>query len=216
MNLLHRNRENDHERDLDVEQRAEPHPYDIPADRNRRRQDDTAVVERHTAHQREVVADADDHVKTSERVWTFAPGQLVSLIVGVGAVAIGLLAMVRAGIDGSFETPTVEVLGFTHTAWLGLAEVGVGVLLILAGIGAWGRPLSVILGAGMVIAGVLIGVAPDEMPAELAVEEDFGWALAAIGAVVAIAALALPVWRTRRVKRNGELIADDRETVSAH
>jgi hypothetical protein len=214
MNLLHRNRENDHDRDLDVEQR-EPHPYDIPADHNRRPQGDTAVAERQAPrHQREVVTDAADDVKTSERIWTFAPGQLVSLIVGVGAVAIGLVAMVRAGIDGSLETPTVEVLGFTHTAWLGLAEVGLGVLLILAGIGAWGRPLSVILGVGMVIAGVLIGAVPDEMPAELAVEEDFGWALAAIGAVVAVAALILPVWRTRRVKRNGELIDDDR--VAAH
>ena len=216
MNLIHRNRENDHDRDVHVEQR-EPHPYDIPADRNRRPLDDTAVAERQTPlHQREVVTDTDADVKTSERVWTFAPGQLVSLIVGVGAVAIGLVAMVRAGIDGSFETPTVEVLGFTHTAWLGLAEVGLGVLLIIAGIGAWGRPLSVILGAGMVIAGVLIGAAPDEMPAELAVEEDFGWALAAIGAVVAVAALVLPVWRTHRVKRNGELIADDRKSVAAH
>ena len=57
----------------------------------------------------------------------------MSLIVGVGAVAIGLVAMVRAGIDGSFETPTVEVLGFTHTAWLGLAGGRLGMLLVLAG-----------------------------------------------------------------------------------
>ena len=125
-----------------------------------------------------MATDADESVKTTERTWTFAPGQLISLIVGIGFVAVGLLAMVRAGIDGSFETPVVEVLGFTHTAWLGLAEVGLGVLLILAGTGAWGRPLSVILGVAMVIAGVLIGAAPEEMPAELGVEEDFGWALA--------------------------------------
>ena len=46
--------------------------------------------------------------------------------------------MARAGIDGSFGTPVVEVLGFSHTAWLGLAEVGLGVVLILAGTGARG------------------------------------------------------------------------------
>ena len=217
MNLLHRHRENDHGSAHDPEQRTEPHPYDIPADSAHRHPDDPAVVERPVAHhEREVVTDADGDVKTTERVWTFAPGQLISLIAGVGFVALGLLAMVRAGIDGSFDTPTVEVLGFTHTAWLGLAEVALGVLLILAGTGAWGRPLSVILGAAMVIAGVLIGAAPDEMPAELAVEEDFGWALAAVGAVVAVAALVLPVWRSRRVKRNGELVHDDRRTVAAH
>ena len=59
-----------------------------------------------------------------ERTWTFAPGSSISLVVGIGAIALGLVAMVRAGIDDSFATPVVEVLGFTHTAWLGLAEVG--------------------------------------------------------------------------------------------
>ena len=160
MNLLHRTR---HDEDHDIDH----HP------------DDTAVVKR-PVHSREVVTDADESVKTTERTWTFAPGQLVSLVVGIGFVAVGLLAMVRAGIDGSFDTPVVEVLGVTHTAWLGLAEVGLGVLLILAGTGAWGRPLSVILGVAMVIAGVLIGAAPEEMPAELGVEADFGWALASL------------------------------------
>jgi hypothetical protein len=195
MSLLHRTRHDDDQ--------------DVQHDR-----DGTAVVER-PSHAR-AVADADESVKTTERTWTFAPGQLISLIVGVGFVAVGLLAMVRAGIDGSFETPVVEVLGLTHTAWLGLAEVGLGVLLILAGTGAWGRPLSVILGVAMVIAGVLIGAAPEEMPAELGVEEDFGWALAVLGALVAVAALVLPVWRSHRVKRNGELVSDDRRTFATH
>ena len=215
MNLLHRNRENEHDRSQVVEQPREPHPYDIPADGTHRHPDDPTVVERPT-HDRGVVTDADETVKTTERTWTFAPGQLISLIVGVGFVVVGLIAMVRAGIDGSFEDPVVEVLGLTHTAWLGLAEIGLGVLLILAGTGAWGRPLSVVLGVAMVIAGVLIGAAPEEMPAELAVEEDFGWALAVLGALVALAAMVLPVWRSRRVKRDGELVADDRHTYAAH
>ena len=54
-----------------------------------------------------------------QRSWTFAPGQVVSLVVGVGFVIVGVLALVRAELDGSLATPVVEVLGYTHTAWLG-------------------------------------------------------------------------------------------------
>ena len=61
-------------------------------------------------------------------------------------------------------------------------------LLVLAGTGAWGRPLSVLLGAAMMIAGVLIGAEPGEMPEELGLEQDFGWMLVLFGALVALAA----------------------------
>ena len=188
-----------------------------------RTDDDTEVAESdHHAHDTEVVhrrdpvvVTDDGETKIRERAWTFAPGQIVSMIVGIGAVALGLVALIRAGIDGSLATPVVEVLGFTHTAWLGLAEIGLGVLLILAGTGARGRFLSVLLGAGMVITGVLIGAETGEMPEELALEQDFGWMLALFGALVAIAAMALPVWRSRKVWRDGEVVDPDR-TVTTH
>ena len=154
MSILHRTHDRDRVDDTDVVDRPD--------------QDDSHVVRRD--RDPEIVERTDrDDVVIRERTWTFAPGQLISLVVGVGFVALGIVAMVRAGIDGSFATPTVEVLGFTHTAWLGLAEVGTGVLLILAGTGAWGRPLSVLVGAAMMICGVLIGAATSSMPEELAV-----------------------------------------------
>lgn len=144
-----------------------------------------------------------------ERTWTFAPGQLISFVIGVGLIIVGLVAMLRAGIDGSFGTPTVDVLTYTHTAWLGLAEVGTGLLLVLAGSGAWGRPLSVLLGAAMVVAGVLVLAEPDQMPQELGLEERFGWPVVVLGALVAVAAMALPVWRRRAIKERD--IVDLRE-----
>jgi hypothetical protein len=158
------------------------------------RTDDDDVVDR-TDVRRETRATAGT---TRQRTWTFAPGQLVSLVVGVGFVIAGLLALVRAELDGSLSEPVVEVLGYTHTAWLGVAEIGLGLLLILAGTGAWGRPLSVLLGAGMVIAGVLVLAETGQMPEELGLEEDYGWPLVISGALVALAALALPVWRSYR------------------
>jgi hypothetical protein len=151
-----------------------------------------------------------------ERTWTFAPGQLVSFIAGVGLIVLGVIAMVRAGIDGSFGTPTVEVLGYTHTAWLGLAEVGLGLLLVLAGTGAWGRPLSVLLGAATVVAGVLVLAEWDQMPEELGIERSYGWPLVGLGAVVALAAMALPVWRRRHLREDDLLeLRDDPRFIDA-
>jgi hypothetical protein len=199
MSLLHRTHDRDRVDDEHVADRSDPD------------HDDTVVAHRH--RDPEIVTDRDDRddVVVRERTWTFAPGQLISLVVGIGLVALGVVAMTRAGIDGSFKTPVVEVLGFTHTAWLGLAEVVAGLLLILAGTGAWGRALSVLVGAAMMISGVLIGAEASAMPDELAVEEDFGWMLVLLGALVALAAMVLPVWRSRRVRRNGVDIDDRRD-----
>ena len=137
------------------------------------------------------------------RRWDVAPGQLVSLIAGVGFVALGLVAALRAGFDGSMDTPVVEVLGFSHTAWLGLAEVGVGLLLMLAGSTFAGKSLSVLLGAVLVIAGVLVTATIEDMPEELGLEKGYGVPLIVVGAIVALAALLLPAWTTQRVDRDG-------------
>lgn len=130
-----------------------------------------------------------------ERSWTFAPGQLVSMVVGGALVIVGTLALLRAGISEPLAEPVVQVLGLDHTAWLGLAELGVGLLLMLVGSGAWGRPFSVLLGAAMVVAGVLVVAESGAMPDELGLERGFGWLLIPLGALVAVAAMALPVWR---------------------
>jgi hypothetical protein len=143
--------------------------------------------------------DPDRTTTVRERTWTFAPGQVVSFAAGIAVAAVGVIALLRAGIGEPLASPTVDVLGFSHTAWLGLAEIGLGLLLILAGTGAWGRPLSVLLGAAAVIAGTLVLAEPGQMPEELALEKDFGWPLLVLGAVVALAAMALPVWRRRTI-----------------
>ena len=196
MSVLHRTRDRDGVDDPQVVETSDT--------------DDTVVVPRDTGH---TVTTDDEDTVIRERTWTFAPGQLISLAVGVGLVALGLVAMVRAGIDGSFRTPVVDVFGLSHTAWLGLAEVGAGVLLILAGTGAWGRALSVLVGAAMMIAGLLIGVETAAMPDELGVEEDFGWMLILVGALVSLAAMTLPVWRSHRVRRNGVDVEPERREL---
>ena len=142
-----------------------------------------------------------------ERHWDVAPGQIVSLVAGVGFVAIGLIAVLRAGFDGSLDQPVVDVLGYSHTAWLGLAEIGVGLVLMLAGSTVSGRSLSVLIGTLLVIGGILVVAVPEDMPAELGLEEGFGTPLIVVGAIVTLAAMLLPAWRTRRVDHQ---VADSR------
>ena len=169
----------------------------MPLLRRERHDDGNGTVERD--HIRQEVTERPVSTRTSERFWDFAPGQLVSLVAGVGVVIVGIVALIRAGVEGSLARPVVEVAGYTHTAWLGIAEIGLGLLLVLAGTGAWGRGLSVLLGAASVVAGALVLAVPEEMPEELGLEKDFGWPLLILGAVVALCALALPVWHSRSV-----------------
>jgi hypothetical protein len=213
MRLLHRDQHNeagDHDSDRDV---GGDDPDHLDGDPGHR--DGDTIVDRRdgdvvtTGDTRSTAAVRREPTTIHERTWTFAPGQLISFIVGVGLIIVGLVAMLRAGIDGSFGTPTVEVLDYSHTAWLGLAEVGTGLLLVLAGSGAWGRPLSVLIGAAMVVAGVLVVAETDQMPEELGLEDRFGWPIIALGGLVAVAAMTLPVWRRRAIKEGD--IVDPRE-----
>ena len=168
--------------------------------------DDTRVADRDGDGRTEVIEERrhDDVVRhddattptlVRERTWTFAPGQLVSMVVGGALVVLGTLALLRAGISEPLDEPVVRVMGLDHTAWLGLGEIALGLLLMLVGAGAWGRPLSILIGAAMVVAGVIVVAESGSLPDELALERDFGWLLIPLGALVALAAMALPVWR---------------------
>jgi hypothetical protein len=187
---------------------------DVTPDTDRPDRDRTAVAEHPPVARRD--DERERRTTVRERTWTFAPGQIVSFAAGVGLIAVGLVALIRAGIDGSLSTPTVDVLTYSHTAWLGLAEIGLGLLLLLAGSGAWGRPLSVLLGAATVVAGVLVLAEPSQMPEELGLEKNYGWPLVALGAVVALAAMTLPVWRRRKILDDDVLdLRDDRVARTA-
>jgi hypothetical protein len=216
MGLLHRERE-DHAPDR-VRKRDDRDVVDVRDDHRttyedgrdttiaapRADGDDTRIEDRDGDGRAEVVEERhDEHVHDDgttptlvrERSWTFAPGQLISMLVGGALVIVGTLALLRAGISEPLADPVVQVMGLDHTAWLGLGEVGLGLVLMLVGSGAWGRPLSILLGAAMVVAGVLVVAESGAMPDELALERGFGWLLIPLGALVAIAAMALPVWR---------------------
>ena len=64
---------------------------------------------------------------------SFAPDAVVAAIAGVALLVVGSIAMTRAGFKGPLDVPVLKVLGFTHTAILGIVEAVIGACLLIAG-----------------------------------------------------------------------------------
>src|SRR5690348_1053219 len=83
--------------------------------------------------QREVVdtgyARSDTRVATSRFV--VSPGQVIAGLLGLAVAIIGIIAVARAGIDSSMNTPIVRSAAFDESALLGAIELVLGLLLIL-------------------------------------------------------------------------------------
>jgi hypothetical protein len=129
-------------------------------------------------------------------LWSWADA--VVSVIGAGLALIGLIVLARAGINRTWYRPVVQVLDADHTAALGAAEVGAGVLLMLAGV-ARSRAASALVGLAIAIMGALAAIQIDEVRHELAIEEWWAWSLAGVGLLVAVVALVPP--RRARVER---------------
>src|SRR5262249_53693531 len=102
----------------------------------------------------------DDGVRTRSadvetRRFEISPGRWILGIVGLVLGVIGVIVLVRAGVDSSLETPVVKVLGMGHSAIVGLVELGAGVLLVLSAASEATRPLGSLIGALLLVAGVI-------------------------------------------------------------
>ncbi len=127
----------------------------------------------------------------STSVRRFAPDAVIAALVGLVLTVIGLIAIVRAGLDDPVEQPVIEVLGLTHTAWLGVIEVGIGLGLLLSG-AARSRGGAILFGSILAIGAFVGAVQQDSFEETLALESSFAWVLVVAGAVVVLAALLVP------------------------
>jgi hypothetical protein len=125
-------------------------------------------------------------------------GPLLAIAAGAALAVVGSVVLIRTGIDGTWFRPRVEVLDADHTALLGALEVGVGLVLLLAG-ATGSRALVAILGLSMAIGATAIAIEPAELQRELAIEQWWAWTLAGVGAVLTLAAVQAPLQRRRAV-----------------
>jgi peptidoglycan/LPS O-acetylase OafA/YrhL len=128
---------------------------------------------------------------------------LLAAATGVALIVIGVLALVRSGIDGTWYQPVVEVAGISHTPLLGAIEIGVGVLLVLAAM-AGVRVLAALVALAAGVAAVVVAIEPGAVERELAIETE--WAVALAVGLLAVGLLILSLGREgerreRRVER---------------
>ncbi len=121
----------------------------------------------------------------------FEPDALIAALVGLALLLVGLVAAVRAGMEGAMSDPVVEVLGFRHTATLGLIEVALGLCLLIAGT-TRSRSGAMFFGAVLGVAGFVAAVQSTSFEESLAIESSLGWLAVLAGLLVVLTAMMLP------------------------
>lgn len=147
-------------------------------------------------------ADVRDELVETE---TLAPARWdlpAVLAAGAGAalVVIGVLALVRAGVDRTWYDPVVEVAGISHTALLGAIEVGAGALLVLAAL-AGARMFAALVALAGGVAAAVAAVESGAVERELAIERGWAVVLAVAGLALGLLILALGRHGERRERR---------------
>jgi hypothetical protein len=127
---------------------------------------------------------------------TISPAAVVAGIAAVALMLFGAINLARAGIDGTWREPVVQVAGFEGTALLGLISLVAGIALLAA---AFSRDRGAILFVSIVIgvAGATLAIEPTVGGDLIASESSFGVAVLIVSAFVAfVAAVAPSVRRT--------------------
>lgn len=152
---------------------------------------------------------SDDVVETSEsgtrfdsateRRWALDACDVITLLVGLFFTITGILALIELGFTDFPSEATTEVFGLAHTQIWGGISILLG-LIALAGVGSIGRTGNTFAGALMLVVGIVALAARESLDAVMATNSAYGWTATILGAVVLLAAIAIPsVARSDRV-----------------
>lgn len=144
-------------------------------------------------------ADAVRVTETARARRGYTWGQALIALAGLAALVFGVGAVVLAGLAGSITEPVVDVFGFAHTPLLGVIEVGVGLVFVLAALVPGGRWVAGPVAGGVIAGGALMLAEYPWTQTELAAEERFGWVAIAVGAVAYLGAMVPTRRRLRTV-----------------
>jgi hypothetical protein len=119
---------------------------------------------------------------SGNRAWralTLAAGVLGGAVL----VIMGILALMRGGVEGSWSDPLVLVNGWPHSPLLGLLEVLAGVAMIIVS----PSPMSeLIVGASIAVLGVVALLEPQVLDESLTIDPGHAWRIVAIGCVAVL------------------------------
>lgn len=121
---------------------------------------------------------------------------IAAVVLGGALAVVGIVVLIRTGLDETWFSPEVEVLDADHTALLGGIEIGAGALLMLLGL-AGSRILVAMAGIASALVATAAAVEPEELARELAIESWWAWVLAGAGVVLTLLALQEPRTRPR-------------------
>ena len=141
----------------------------------------------------------EDRVSPATRI-----GQFMVAGSGVVLAISGIMTLASTGIHKDLAQPVVEMWGHTHTPWLGIIELVLGIVLIGLGTSIVSRRAAVVLGVLMIAVGVFALADPTDMPTQLAIDDTYGWIPLALGVVVTVGSLLpdnLVRVRSHRIER---------------
>jgi len=125
----------------------------------------------------------------------WSPAQLIALLIGIGYIVLGAVALARTGIDLNRIGPHVEVAGLHHTQVVGGIEVLFGLLMLAAAaVPAGSRGTMSFLGIVALGFGLVVVIQPTSFHRVLGVHEANGWLFVITGAVAMLFAVASPVF----------------------
>lgn len=196
MRLIHR-----HDDDTDRQDRPDDAHADDPDVRREERESGLDQDDRQREADHEADGEADREVRVDTRTTRWDIASVLAAAAGVALIVIGAVALVRTGINATWYQPVEQVLGMDHTPLLGAIEVGVGVLLVLAGL-AGARMLAALIATAVGAAATVAAIEPDVADRELAIEQEWAIALAIAGFALAAALIATRERRhDRRIER---------------
>ncbi|MEX2651376.1 MAG: hypothetical protein WD473_02880 [Acidimicrobiia bacterium] len=127
-----------------------------------------------------------------------SPAQIVAGIIGLVLVILGGVALARVGFD-SLTGDTATVLGFDHTALMGLINVVAGLFYLGAAASSGGRGTLIGLSLVAVAFGAIVAIEPNVFDSALGGGREIGILYIVIGVVGLLAALAFPTTVVDRV-----------------
>ena len=132
-----------------------------------------------------------------ERTRAFSFGQLLTMLAGAALVVLGIVALIDTGVDTPLSDQQGEVLGWSHSALLGIVEIVAGALLLIFSLRPGGRWLVALVGLALVVGGVMILGELDWAVDNLNSEQSFAWVPIVAGLIALLASLLTPRRRQR-------------------